>query len=135
LINIIVGVFFVLHGLVHLLYFGQGWRIFELTPGLTWPDQSWAFARLLGDQATRVLASAACILAAVGFAAGGVAIFLKQSWWHPAVVGSAVFSSVLYLLFWDGEMQKLNDKGWIGILINLAILGIVLLLRWPKFDF
>ena len=135
MLNVVVGVFFVLHGLVHLLYFGQGWRIFELTPGLTWPDNSWAFARLFGNETTRLLASMACILAAIGFAAGGAAVLLKQGWWQPVVVGAAVFSSVIYLVFWDGHMQKLRDKGGVGILINLVILAAVLGLRWPKFDF
>ena len=132
---IIVGVFFVMHGLVHLLYFGQGWRIFELTPGLTWPDHSWAIARLLGNETTRLLASIACILAAIGFAAGGAGVLFTQAWWQPVVVVTAVFSTVIFLLFWDGQMQKLSDKGGVGILINLVILAAVLVLRWPKFDF
>jgi hypothetical protein len=38
---------------------------------------------------------------------------------------------VLYIVFWDGQMQKLPDKGAIGILISLAILAAVLVLRWP----
>jgi hypothetical protein len=43
-----LGIFLVLHGLVHLLYFGQSARYFELKPGMTWPDGAWAFSRLLG---------------------------------------------------------------------------------------
>lgn len=135
LLRIIIGGFMVLHGLVHLLYFGQSSRFFELQPGLVWPDGSWAFARLLGNEATRLLASAATILSAVGFAAGGLGIFLRQGWWRPIVLGSAAFSIVLYLLFWDGEMQRLDEKGGVAILINLAILAAVLLLQWPDFDF
>ncbi len=41
--QIVVGVFLILHGLVHLLYAGQALRYFELRPGMTWPDASWLF--------------------------------------------------------------------------------------------
>jgi len=135
LLKFIIGVFMVLHGLVHLFYFGQSRRLFELQPGMVWPDGSWVFSRLLGDAATRVLASISCILAAIGFVAGGIGIFAGQVWWHPVVVGSALFSTVSYILFWDGKMQKLHDKGGIALLINLAILVAVLILQWPHFEF
>jgi hypothetical protein len=135
MLSVIVGVFMVLHGVVHGLYFGQSWRLFELTPGLVWPDGSWAFSRLLGNDTTRLLASAALVVAAVGFGAGGIAILAKQAWWRPAVVGAAVFSSALFLLLWDGGLGSLDDKGGVGLLINLLILGAVLLLHWPDFAF
>jgi hypothetical protein len=135
LLTFIIGVFMVLHGLVHSLYFGQSRRLFELQPGMIWPDGSWAFSRLLGDEATRLLASIVCVLAAIGFAAGGIGILVRQSWWRPVVVGSAAFSAIIFFLLWDGGMQKLPDKGAIGLLINIAILVAVLNLRWPGFEF
>lgn len=109
--RIIVGAFVVLHGLVHLLYFGQSWRLFELQPGMVWPDGSWAFSKLLGNDALRLLASLSLGLAAIGFIAGGAGIFLRQASWRPVVVFSAAFSALIYLLFWDGEMQRLDNKG------------------------
>jgi uncharacterized membrane protein YphA (DoxX/SURF4 family) len=135
MIRILFGVFFVLHGLVHMLYFGQSARYFELQPGMPWPDGSWAFSRFLGNATTRNLASILLILAAVGFVAGGAGIFLKQAWWRPAIVTAAAFSVVIYFLFWDGGLQHLDNKGGIGILINLAILSATLLFQWPDFDF
>ncbi len=132
MIRIILGAFLVLHGLVHLLYFGQSQRFFELQPGMVWPDGSWAFSRFLGDAITRNLASILLILAAIGLVVGGIGIFAKQTWWRPVVVSAAAFSSVIYLLFWDGALQNLDNKGWIGILINLAILAAVLVFQWPN---
>lgn len=132
MLRFIVGVFIVLHGLVHLLYFGQSWRFFELQPGMVWPDGSWVFS---GDEATRLLASLFCVLAAIGFVAGGIGIVVMQAWWRSVVVGSAAFSAIIFILFWDGKMQKLHDKGGIGLLINIAILVAVLILRWPNFEF
>lgn len=131
MLRFIVGVFIVLHGLVHLLYFGQSRRLFELQSGMVWPDGSWAFSKLLGDETTRLLASIACILAAISFMAGGTGVLASQRWWRPLVVGSAAFSTVMLILLWNGQMQKLDDQGAIGVLINVAILVAVLILRWP----
>ena len=133
--QIVIGVFLVLHGLVHLLYLGQSARLFELQPGMVWPDSSWAFSRLLGDEATRVLASISCGVAAIGFVAGGIGIFVMQAWWRPVVVGSAIFSAVIFILFWDGQAKTLANKGAIGLLINLAILVGLLVLRWLRLGF
>ena len=127
----ITGVFFVLHGLVHLLYFGQSARLFELRPNMVWPDGSWAFSRLFGDETTRLLASVSLALAALGFVAGGTGLFIRQDWWRPVVVGAAIFSTAIFILFWDARFQSLHDKGAIALLINLAILTAVLIAKWP----
>jgi len=127
MLGVIIGVFFVLHGLVHLLYFGQSARLFELQPGMVWPEGSWVFAKPLGDDDIRLIANLSCILAAAGFVVGGIGIFLQQAWWHPVITGSSVFSAVLIFVFWDGTMQKLADKGGIGLLINLLILVALIL--------
>ena len=129
--SIIVGVFLILHGLVHLLYFGQSARFFELQPGMTWPAGSWAFSKPLGDSATRALASILCILAALGFVVGAVGLLSSQSWWRAAVVVSAVLSAVLYILFWNGQLQHLDHQGGVGVLLDAAILTAVLVFRWP----
>ena len=131
MVQFIFGVFIVLHGLVHLLYLGQSARRFELRPGLVWPDGSWAFSKLLGNKITRNLASISCAVAAIGFVASGGGILIGQTWWQPVVVATAAFSSVAFFLLWDGKLQRLNDQGAIGILINLAILVAVLAWQWP----
>lgn len=135
MLKFIVGVFMVLHGLVHLLYFGQSRRLFELQAGMVWPDGSWAFSKLPGEDGARWLAGTACILAALAFVAGGVTIFGGRSWWRPVVVGAAAFSAAIFVLFWDGGFQRLADKGAIAVLINLGILLAVVILRWPDFRF
>ena len=135
MLNLIIGIFLVLHGLVHLLYVGQSQRLFELQPGMAWPDGSWSFGMLLGDGGARMLASVFLALAALGFVAGGIGIFARQTWWRPAVVGAAAFSAVIYFLFWNGKPQRLDNQGGIGILINLAILAAVLVFKQPNFAF
>ena len=131
MLTIVMGILFVLHGLVHLLYVGQSQRLFELRPKMVWPDGSWVFSKLLGDEFTRLLASISLVLAALGFLVGGVGLAIQQPWWRPVIVGSATFSILLFFLLWDGKLQALDDKGGVGILINLAILVVVLILKWP----
>ena len=128
--NFIFGAFIVLHGLVHLLYFGHSARYFKLKPEMVWPDGSWAFSRLLGDGATRRLASISLILAALGLVAGGIGIFVSQAWWWPVLAGAAAFSAAIYIFSWNGKMQNLDGQGAIGILINIVILVVVLISRW-----
>ena len=125
----IPGIFLILHGLVHLLYAGQSRRLFELRPGLLWPDSSWAFSRLMGVKTTRLLAGASLFLVTLGFLAGGLGYLLQQGrvqgWWQPVTAGSAVFSSVIFILFWDGKFKALSEQGGVGVLINLALLAVV----------
>jgi hypothetical protein len=130
MINIIVGIFLVLHGLVHLLYFGHSMRFFKLKPEMIWPDGSRVFSAF-GTEATRNIAANACVLASIGFVAGAAGLFASADWWSPITVISAVFSSALFVLCWDGEFKSLPNKGMYAILINAAILIAVLGFGWP----
>lgn len=133
--NIAVAIFLILHGLVHLLYLGQSMKWYELGKGMTWPENSWAFSRLIGNRVTRVIASVSCVVAALVFVAGGVLIFAKQPVWLWITVIAAVFSSLLIILMWDGKMKELSNKGLFAILINAAILILLLVVKWPDFGF
>lgn len=125
MVRIVFGVFLGLHGMVHILYLGHSIRIFELKSGMVWPDESWAFSSFLGEARTRYLASVSCGLAAAGTAAGSIGVLARQTWWQPLTVVSLAFSSVIFTLLWDGRVQKLDDQGGIGLLINLLILLII----------
>src|SRR4030065_2645571 len=116
--SIFIGIFLILHALVHLLYAGQALRFFELRLGLAWPDGSWLFSRLLGDPATRWLAAGSLALAAFGFLAAGLGLFLRADWWRTMTLSAAGFSVLIYLLFWDGKFHDLPDQGGVGFLIS-----------------
>ncbi len=131
MVRLLAGVFLVLHGLVHLLYFGQSQRLFQVEAGMVWPDGSWAFSQLLGAEATRLVAGASCVLAAVGFLAGGIGMVASQRWWRAVVVGAAILSAAVFALCWDGAWQNLDGKGAFAILINAAIVAAVLILQAP----
>ena len=131
MVRLLAGMFLVLHGLVHLLYFGQSQRLLELQTGMVWPEGSWAFSQLLGGEATRLLAGASCVLAAIGFVAGGIGMLASQRWWRAVVVGAAILSAAVFVLCWDGAWQNLDGKGAFAILINAAIVAAVLILQSP----
>jgi hypothetical protein len=129
LIGILLGIFLILHGLVHLLYAGQSQRLFELRPGMLWPEGSWLFSRQLDDDAMRLMAVISLALAAFGFVAGGLGLFFHQDWWRTIIVGAAILSTTIFAVFWDGKRQCLADNGGVGVLINLAILVSILILK------
>lgn len=135
MLRLVLGIFMILHAVVYLLYFGQSARFFELQPGLAWPDGAWSFSRVMGQAALRNLASIACIVAAIGFAIGGLGILATQDWWRPVVVAAAIFGVVLAVLFWDGTLKRLDNQGMIGLLINLVILAALLIFNWPPAQF
>ena len=129
--KLIVGIFLILHGGVHLLYAGQSKEMFELQPGMTWPVGSWAFSRILGSGATRTATSVSLLLAALVFLAAGISLLAGQPAWRPIATVAAVFSTLVYLLMWNGKFQALDNQGFVGILINIAILVAVLVFKWP----
>lgn len=120
-------VFLIVHGLVHLLYFALSRKLFELDkPLVGWPEQSWLFSKFLGVTATRNTASLLYVLAIALFVASGVSGLLRVAVWPAIVTIAAVFSSVTIILFWDGVLKRMPDKGFVGVLINAAILVVVL---------
>jgi hypothetical protein len=131
MLAIVFGIFLILHGIVHLLYAGQSWGLFELRPEMAWPAGSWLISKLLGNQASQVLATFSLVLAAIGFVSGSLGLFLQADWWRSVIAISAVFSSLIYIIFWNGRFQALDDQGGIGILINFAILILILVFNWP----
>ena len=117
-----------LHGMVHGLYFGQSSRLFELRPGMQWPDASWIFSQVVGEKVVRSLASFWCIIAALGFVIGGIFSLSNQASWRPVVMVSSILSSIMYILFWDGKLRNLGDQGGFGILINIGVLVVLTVL-------
>ena len=135
MVRILFGIFMVAHGMVHLLYFGQTRRLFELGSGMIWPDGNLTFTRLLGVEPSRMLASITCALAALLFAAGGIGLLVRQTWWQPVVIGAAVLSTLIFVLFWNGKLQNLSEQGIVAILINAAILVVILVFKWQALKY
>ncbi|MCZ7571675.1 MAG: hypothetical protein M5U01_24255 [Ardenticatenaceae bacterium] len=127
----VIGLFIVLHGLVHLWYFVLSQRLVEFKPEMGWTGRSWIFTNLLGDPATRSLAGGLYLMATLALVASGIGLFFRAEWWRPLLVGSALFSAAIIFLTWDGRMQLVVQKGLIGALISVVILLALLVLKWP----
>jgi hypothetical protein len=125
------GAFLIAHGLVFAMYAAHAMRLFEVKPGLTWPDASWALSGLIGDPAVRSIVVGAFLLVAVGFAVSGVALMLRQTWWQWLAAAMAILSTVVILLVWNGRMQELSEQGLIAVIINVVVVVTALVLHWP----
>lgn len=126
----LAGLFIILHGLVHLWYFTLSRGLVEFKPDMGWSGKSWLLSGVLADSTTRTLAAALYLVATIALIVSGLAIFLRVAWWQPLLLGSAVISVATILLFWDGEMQYIIQKGLLGLLIGLAILVMLLTNKW-----
>lgn len=126
MLNTLIGVFIILHGLVHLWYVTLSLRLVEFQPAMGWTGSSWLLPAGLQASAGRPLASLLFAAAAIMFTASGVGIFAGGEWWRPVLVGSAVLSSLTLLLFWDGSASMVVEKGVLGLAINVAILAVLL---------
>ncbi|HEX6270542.1 MAG TPA: hypothetical protein VFZ43_09920 [Anaerolineales bacterium] len=135
MLHFLISLFVILHGLVHLWYFTLSHRLVEIRPEMGWTGRSWILSNLLGDSVTRSVASALFILVAIAFVISGVGIFVRAEWWWPMLVSSAIVSAATLLLFWDGNIKLIVQKGLIGLLINVVILIGLLLLKWPSTAF
>lgn len=122
MLNLISGIFVILHGLVHLWYFTLGQRLVPFEPAMGWSGRSWIFTGLIGDTATRAIASVLFILAAAGFVASGIGVIARLDWWQTAIIASALLSAATFILFWDGSLQTPIQKGLLGLIINIVIL-------------
>lgn len=124
-----IGIFLMMHAVVHLLYAGQAWRLFELKPGLKWPEGSWLFARFFGERTLQVLVAACMLLAALAFLAAGLGAVAFQDWWQAATRAAAVFSALLFILFWNGKLMEPDGQGAVGVAIDVGLLAAVWVLE------
>ena len=120
--RILLGIFFILHGLVHLWYFTLSQRLVPFEPEMGWTGRSWLLTGILGDNMARTIASVLFVLATLGFVAGGAGYLADLGWWRTALIVSAVLSAVTTLAFWDGSAQYIVQKGLLGLLIDIGIL-------------
>ena len=121
----LIGVFIILHGLVHLWYVVLSFHWVEFQPDMGWNGKSWLFSSFVPEATLRAIAGGLFILAAIAFVISGIGIFIKANWLEPFITSSAVFSSALLILLWDGSLDMLVQKGLIGLLINLVVIAVV----------
>ena len=127
--NIFYGIFVILHGLVHFWYvtLSRGWVEFQADMG--WTGQSWLLSGFLPPGITGVAATILYAVGGIALAASGVGLLAQAEWSRPLLVSSAGLSAATILIFWDGSPEMLVQKGFLGLVINLVIIGLALLSR------
>ena len=121
-----LALFLVLHGLVQVFFVGWSLRRFALRPGMTWPDDSWALSRLLGERTTRPFAAAVMAFATAAFVVAGIALLLDQKAWQAIMAIALALSTGGFILFWNGKLGGLPNQGAFAVLINAALALLVL---------
>ena len=125
--KIFLGIFFILHGLVHLLYMGHSLNYFELEKGFIWPNNSKLLGNIFSLPTIKMLAGVLCFIAAISFILSGTCVLIGHSYQHLVSIISVIVSTVLFIAFWDGSRIKIHTQGGIAIIINILIFVFILI--------
>jgi hypothetical protein len=105
----ILAIGFILHGIAHLVGFAVPWGLVKTAPYKT---TILAGKIDVHDAGIRII-GLLWLLAALVFAAAGIALLTRQGWWRPATLVAASYSFVLCIVNWPDSR--------IGAVINVAI--------------
>lgn len=116
-----IGVFLVLHAIVHLWYvvLSQGWV--EVEEQMGWNGHSWLLSSILPAETILSIASVLYVAVTLGFVIGGGGYALSRDWAAVVLVGAAIVSTGVLVAMWDGQFDLLIEKGVVGVLINIGL--------------
>ncbi len=127
--RVVLGLFLVAHGLVHLMYVVP--EPAQSPGGTEWPfhaDRSWALSTVgLGTGALQATAVALMALTIAGFTVAGIALLANLGWWTGTAIAAAAASSALLALY-------LHPLLVLGLAINAFVLSVTVL-EWPALGY
>jgi hypothetical protein len=128
--RILLGIFILLHGLVHLWFvtLSRGWVKFQADMG--WTGHSWLLTNIFGNGPTSLLATVSYAVAAITFVIASIGLLANQQWTRPWMIAASVISAATILVFWDGKFPMIVEKGIIGFMISAGILVAIFFLGW-----
>ncbi len=132
MLHIVLGVFLILHGAVHLWYVAMARGLITADADTIWNGKSWLLTRTLGDQMTMTLATIVHSVTTLLFVIAGVGLVAQQEWFASCAVAGAILSLAAILGFWDGRRDHPVEKGLLGIIIDTGILVAILYFEWPS---
>ena len=121
--KLIMSLFILLHGWVHVWYLLLAGNIVKYTPDMGWSGNSWLLSGWIGESTHRQSAVFLYLIAAILFTATGIGYYSGKTWFINSMLISTIFSSLLILIFFDGKFELLVQKGLAGLIINIALLG------------
>lgn len=122
MLRILLGIFIILHGLVHMWYVVLSFNWVAFQPDMGWTGASWILSPIIKSTVLKPVTGILFIFAALGFIVGGVGFLARATWNPKMLLISAIFSLAILILFWDGSFDRIIQKGLIGALINLGII-------------
>jgi len=127
MLQTLTGIFIILHGLVHLWYVVLSLNLVEYQPDMGWTGTSWLLSGILQESTLRMASAGLFIISTLAFVISGIGIFIDADWLDPVILVSAILSSVVLIVFWDGSFEMIVQKGLIGVLINLVVIAVTVL--------
>jgi len=131
--QILFGIFLILHGLVHMWYVVLSQRWVEFQSEMGWTGVSWLLTGSLGNKITNILATIFYSVSAIAFVLSGVGFFAKQDWTRTSIVIASIISALTILIFWDGKLTQPVERGLLGLFISFAVLIAAVIFKWPSF--
>jgi len=118
------------HGVAHMVYTSLALGWIPASPGQPDTTSSWLLGSL-GAQVIQTAGAAVFTALTLAFAVTAAGITLRQPWAGGWLVASSIASSLVILVFWDGNLENAVSKGLIGLLINLGLLASFYFFRYP----
>jgi hypothetical protein len=119
-----------LHGLVHLWYTTLPLHLVPFRQEMGWTGRSWLLSNVLEGMPLRALAAGLFALLAVAFLGAALEFVVRSDGWRPHLAASAVASTTVLVLLWDGDVHLMVEKGLLGVVVNVLV--VTLLALYPE---
>lgn len=130
MIHYLLATFFIIHGLIHLMF--EFYFLADPSTGeyFGWSGNSWLLTSILGDEVVQVVGQLLWVVIMIAFAFAGVAVLIKKEYWRKLVIVASTISLLTFILFWDGLSPDPNYF-IAGPVLGAVMLVTLLVARWP----
>lgn len=117
--RILLGIFIILHGMVHVWYVILSYQLIEYQPDMGWTGRSWLLSGVRSEELVRNIAGILFIASAIFFVISGISVLANMRAQRMLLMISSLVSTLVLVMFWDGRTDMLVQKGIIGVIINI----------------
>jgi hypothetical protein len=114
------------HGVGHILFLGP---VLGLGSWAGQTGHSWLLTGVLGDGATRAIATLTWSAVIVLFVAGVGGFLAGADWWRGITIAAAALSLAGIVVFWDGLA---TSSAIFALVVDLVILAALVAAHWPS---
>lgn len=121
----VIGLAVLAHGIGHVLFM----PFLNGTLRLQADGHSWILSGVLGDGATKGLATLVAAVAGALFIAAGVGVLGQTAWWRQLAVIAAAASLAVIVVMWDGVP---TSSAFFALVFDVVVLAALLFAHWPS---